>query len=250
MVSLKDIVMVSISLFLLAPCKAIYIFIAGLWILIPKEKFQQNKMKKEKCKLITIFIVFTTTLLPNILVNMRKVSCISSNSGLVSWAGERGYGMGDVLQNIPYSIYVFVNTLIKNTEYYINTLIGSRLGWLEITISQFIITGFLIILVLEFFREKEHYVIKTKERVCYGVIASLISLAVLAAMWLAWTPISYATVQGVQGRYFLPMVPLLYLMMANNKRIRIKSSINMNVILLCILNVFAVLDVLKITFCR
>ena len=250
MVSLNDIVMVSISLFLLAPCKAIYIFIAGLWILIPKEKFQQNKMKKEKCKLITIFIVFTSTLLPNILVNMRKVSGISSNSGLVSWAGERGYGMGDVLQNIPYSIYVFVNTLIKNTEYYINTLIGSRLGWLEITISQFIITGFLIILVLEFFREKEHYVIKTKERVCYGVIASLISLAVLAAMWLAWTPISYATVQGVQGRYFLPMVPLLYLMMANNKRIRIKSSINMNVILLCILNVFAVLDVLKITFCR
>lgn len=249
-VSVKDIVLVSLIMFLFAPCKAIYIFVAGLWILIPKEKLQLGKMKKGHCKLITTSIVFFSTLLPNILVNLVKVSGISSNSGLVSWAGERGYGMGDVLQNIPYSIYVFVNTLIKNTEYYVNTLIGSRLGWLEITISQFIVTGFLMILLLEFFREKEQYVIKVKERVCYGVIAALISLAVVAAMWLAWTPISYDTIQGIQGRYFLPMLPLLYLMVANNKKIRIKSSMNMNIILLCVLNVYAVLDVLKITFCR
>ncbi|MBQ4521714.1 MAG: DUF2142 domain-containing protein [Lachnospiraceae bacterium] len=249
-VSVKDIVLVSLIMFLFAPCKAIYIFVAGLWILIPKEKLQLGKMKKGHCKLITTLIVFFSTLLPNILVNLVKVSGISSNSGLVSWAGERGYGMGDVLQNIPYSIYVFANTLIKNAEYYVNTLIGSRLGWLEITISQFIVTGFLMILLLEFFREKEQYVIKVKERVCYGVIAALISLAVVAAMWLAWTPISYDTIQGIQGRYFLPMIPLLYLMVANNKKIRIKSSINMNIILLCLLNVYAVLDVLKITFCR
>lgn len=249
-VSVKDIVLVSLTIFLFAPCKAIYIFVAGLWILIPKEKFQLGKMKEKYWKLITNFIVFFSTLLPNILVNMVKVSRISSNSGLVFWAGERGYGMGDVLQNIPYSIYVFANTLIKNTEYYVNTLIGSRLGWLEITISQFITTGFLTILLLEFFREKEQYIIKAKERVCYGVVVVLISLAVVAAMWLAWTPISYDTIQGVQGRYFLPAIPLLYLMVANNKKLTIKSSINMNIILLCLLNVYAVLDVLKITFCR
>lgn len=249
-VSVKDIVVVSLTMFLFAPCKAIYIFVAGLWLLIPKEKFQLKKMKKGHWKLITVFIIFFSTLLPNILVNLVKVSGISSNSGLVSWAGERGYSVGDVLQNVPYSIYIFVNTLIKNMEAYLNTLVGRYLGWLEITVSQFVIVGFLIILVLEFFREKEQYVIKVKERVCYGVIAALISLAVVAAMWLAWTPISYDTIQGIQGRYFLPMLPLLYLMVANNKKIRIKSSMNMNIILLCVLNVYAVLDVLKITFCR
>ena len=249
-VSIKDIVIVSLTMFFLAPCKAIYIFVVGLWLLIPKEKFQLGKMKQRNGKLLTILIVFFSTLLPNILVNLSKVSGISSNSGMVSWAGERGYGMGELLQNIPYSIYVFINTLIKNTEGYINTMVGRYLGWLEITVSQIVVTGFLIILVLEFFREKEQYVIKTKERICYGVIAGLISLAVVAAMWLAWTPISYDTVQGVQGRYFLPMIPLLYLLVANNKKIKIKSSIDMNIILLCLLNVYAVLDVLKITFCR
>lgn len=249
-VSIRDIVVVSVTMFLFAPCKAIYIFIAGLWILIPKEKFHFGKQKEKTWKLITTGIVFFSTLLPNLLVNLVKVSGISSNSGLVSWAGERGYGMSDVLQNIPYSIYIFANTLINNAEYYIQTLIGRRLGWLEITIHEYIITGFLIVLLLECFREKEQYIIKTKERICYAVIAGLISLAVVAAMWLAWTPISYSTVQGVQGRYFLPAIPLIYLLVANNKKIKIKSSINMNIIILCGLNVYAILDVLRITFWR
>lgn len=249
-VSLKDVIIVSLTLFFLAPCKAVYIFVAGMWILIPKEKFVQKKMKKEHLKWVTVLIVFLSTLLPNIIVNMSKVSGISTNSGLVSWAGERGYSMSDVLQNIPYSLYIFVNTLIRNTEGYLNTMVGRFLGWLEIPVSQFVVVGFLAILLLEFFRVKEQYVIKTKERVCYGVIAALISLAVVAAMWLAWTPVSYDNIQGVQGRYFLPMVPLLYLTVANNKKIKIKSSMNMNIIFLCLLNVCAILDVLKITFCR
>ena len=127
---------------------------------------------------------------------------------------------------------------------------GRFLGWLEIPVSQFVVVGFLMILFLEFFRVKEQYVIKTKERVCYGILAGLISLAVLAAMWLAWTPVSYDNIQGVQGRYFLPMIPLLYLVVANNKKIKIKSSMNLNIIFLCLLNVCAIFDVLKITFCR
>lgn len=249
-VSIKDVILVSLTLFLVAPCKAVYIFVAGMWILIPKEKFVQSKMKKGQWKWLTTLIVFLSTLLPNMIVNMSKVSGISTNSGLVSWAGERGYSMSDLLQNIPYSFCIFINTLVQNLEGYLNTIVGRFLGWLEIPVSQFVVVGFLMILFLEFFRVKEQYVIKTKERVCYGILAGLISLAVLAAMWLAWTPVSYDNIQGVQGRYFLPMIPLLYLVVANNKKIKIKSSMNLNIIFLCLLNVCAIFDVLKITFCR
>ena len=103
---------------------------------------------------------------------------------------------------------------------------------------------------MEVFRVKGQYVIKPKERICYGCIAAVVSLMVIAIMWIAWTPISYEIIEGVQGRYFIPIVPLIYLAVANNKQIKIKSSVNMNIILLCLLNVYAILDVLQTTFSR
>lgn len=249
-VTVKDIIIVSLALFGLAPCKIIYIFIAVMWILIPKEKFKNSKINKERFKGISILVVFLSVLLPNILTNLNRVSGISSGSKIIFWAGERGYGVSDILENIPYAIYVLINTFIVDGEFYLKTLVGQRLGWLEIPISQYIIVGFLIILVLEFFRSKKQYRIKPKERVCYGCIATLLSLLVVAGMWLAWTPISYDVIEGIQGRYFLPVIPLVYMAVANNEKIKIKSSINMNIIALCLLNVLAVLDVLWTIFSR
>ena len=249
-VTIRDIVIVSLLLFTFAPCKIVYIFVAGMWILIPKEKFINKKMKKEKFKLISTIIIIFSILAPNILINLSRVSKISSSSGVIFWANERGYGISDILENIPYSIYVFLKTLIENGEFYLKTLVGQRLGWLEIPVSQFTIMGFLVILFLEFFRGKKQYVIKSKERICYGSIAVVISLAIIASMWLAWTPISYDVIEGVQGRYFLPVIPLIYLTVANNEKIKIKSDMNVNIIMLCLLNVYAVLDILTMTFSR
>lgn len=249
-VSVKDIVIVCLALFGFAPCKVVYILIAGMWILIPKEKFKHNKLKEKRFKFISIIAVFLSVLLPNILINLTKVSDISSDTSVIFWAGERGYGIGDILANVPYSFCVFVKTIIKNGEFYLKTLVGQQLGWIEIPVSWFIIVGFLVIFVLEVFRVKGQYVIKPKERICYGCIAAVVSLMVIAIMWIAWTPISYEIIEGVQGRYFIPIVPLIYLAVANNKQIKIKSSVNMNIILLCLLNVYAILDVLQTTFSR
>lgn len=241
----KDIIIVSVVLFLFTPCKAIYVFIACMWFLIPKDKFVNIKNRKK-----SMFIVLLSGLVPTAIMNLAQVSNMSSNAGVVPWINERGYAMGDILENIPHGIFVFINTLIVKSEYFLDTMVGQLLGWFDISISSFIITGFVLVFVLELFRPVEKYKIEVKERVCCIAIAVVVSCAVIAAMWLSWTPISYAAIEGVQGRYFMPIIPLVYLAVANQKKIQIKSSAAMNMVLVCMLNIYAVLDILKVTFGR
>ena len=40
------------------------------------------------------------------------------------------------------------------------------------------------------------------------------------SMLLAWTPVSASFIRGVQGRYFLPLLPLLALSLKNGRLVR------------------------------
>ena len=40
-------------------------------------------------------------------------------------------------------------------------------------------------------------------------------LGVLAALWIGWTPVTYSHIEGVQGRYFLPFLPMVLLAFKN-----------------------------------
>jgi len=43
----------------------------------------------------------------------------------------------------------------------------------------------------------------------------LIFVGILIALYLSWTPVGYYLMEGVQGRYFIAMAPLLFLLFYN-----------------------------------
>ena len=57
-----------------------------------------------------------------------------------------------------------------------------------------------------------------------GIIIVFSSLLVIISMWIFWTPLSSDNVLGVQGRYFIPVVALV-LMMMKNRFIQVKKDI-------------------------
>ena len=83
----------------------------------------------------------------------------------------------------------------------------------DIVISNKVVFPILLLALLSIFQtqqERERIgVIGKKERVCSVLLAVIPDLLSVAAMLIFWTPWYMEVIQGVQGRYFLPTLPLL-----------------------------------------
>ena len=60
-------------------------------------------------------------------------------------------------------------------------------------------------------------------------------------MWIGWTEVDSTTIQGVQGRYFIPFLPILLILLSTPK-IKIDTSLAM-----IVPSVVVLLDVITIT---
>lgn len=84
--------------------------------------------------------------------------------------------------------------------------------------------GFALALVGEAFRDDAHAVVPRRPRpwragARLALAAALLLAAggIFAGLYLTWTPVGHAIVDGVQGRYFLPMLPLLVFLLPRGR---------------------------------
>ena len=75
---------------------------------------------------------------------------------------------------------------------------------------------------------KENEVFKKQMRMGLGIVFSLMFLTTIVLLYISFNPVGSATIMGVQGRYFTPVMPLLFLAVTNlplSKRIHIPPSL-------------------------
>lgn len=88
-------------------------------------------------------------------------------------------------------------------------MIASPLGWVDVELPEIIIFAFIIVLLLSGLTDSEKYSFSKKEKgVCY-ITAIFISGLVMAALLIAYTYIGSDIIMGIQGRYFIPILPLV-----------------------------------------
>ena len=78
--------------------------------------------------------------------------------------------------------------------------------------------------------------------VCAGLI--------LAGMLLTWTPRDHISIEGVQGRYFLPFLPVLLLALKNRTVVLTKDKNRSILYLMCCLNGYALVRLFSIVCIR
>lgn len=198
--SLRDMVLPTIVFALLAPLKYVYTPLLLLTLFLPGEKY---KAKKEKW--ISVGILFGGLLLVMLLPSGK----------------QKIYLPGDVTteyRTIEYCLHhvgevlgVYIRTVMLNASYYLSTMVGMALGWLEIPMPQEV----LLLSVLNLFLATIHTDTEPKTLLrnshCFGFVLCALGVfgLTLTAMLLNWTPIWSKSILGVQGRYFLPVLPLL-----------------------------------------
>jgi uncharacterized membrane protein len=106
---------------------------------------------------------------------------------------------------------IFLNTIKEKWPLYYESFIGV-LGWMD-TYVPFSLTFFfkVMLLVVGFIDGDRHRVLTWRVRLLILLVfaASLFALGV--SIYVAWTPTGADHILGLQGRYFIPISPLLLL---------------------------------------
>lgn len=238
----KKIVAIYVLTAFLAPSKLIYFIEAFLVWLIPNRRFD-SKRQLWICKAgVPVFAMITT-----VLQNSTYVTGSVGGKNIIAWANEEGYTLSELLSDIPKTLYLYLSTYHDKTGFYVSTLLGSNLGWGEISIPMDILLMSVIALVAAILVGSELR-IKDSHRIwCVLIFVGVVLLACLS-MLLGWTPKSYHAIEGVQGRYFLPALPLLMVAMYKKKpendtckKIVVFGSVLVNYLVLLRVYEFAVL---------
>ena len=241
---IKDLVIISLIAGLVLPCKMVYFPMLLMLFSIPLYKFKfrgkvDGKIKKENIAffLTSAVVVLLSWVFAMYLVNRSTVVGYStSNTSSLEWAGEESYTIGYLLHNKLKAVKLFYNTLLLQLEYYHKTMFGAYLGHADDVVGIPYI-GFLVLnigMIFSVFGEAKEKQLLVKERVLTGISIFFVIFLVLLSMLIAWTPISSEFIEGVSGRYFIPvLLPLL--MICRNNKIAIKDETKRNIIFLFIL---------------
>lgn len=93
---------------------------------------------------------------------------------------------------------------------------GNSLGWLEPTIPTVIIVGLMLITGIYSIYEEDTVTLKGKDKWIFSLVVFL-TFFLTPIMLLSWTPKDYTTIKGLQGRYFLPVLPLIIIVLTKFK---------------------------------
>ena len=224
-VKIKDIAFLCIIIAICGPCKIVYSLLVLFYFIIPRSKF-----KKLSHYLLGFTAVFLSMFLAMYLVNAATIASYTSlESGQEFGNVKQSYGLIEVLTWPSLLIKMFYNTFLYEVDNYHMGFIGASLGNLDeiLSIPYAIVCCYSLGLVALSLNDKNN--LKPLEKiwmllVCLGVIFGL-----ELSMLVAWTDRNSKIIEGVQGRYFIPIATPL-LMTLNTKYIDIKFDINTVVI--------------------
>lgn len=245
----KQVVYSAVLAGMIAPNKLVYTPVLFMALMIPNEKLKKLFRYPMLLKL-GIIAVGLLMLLVIQLPTMLGYTGAETATAYVAWADEEGYTLSWALAHLQETLRVYLHTFLVKTDYYLTTMLGSSLGWFQFDLPLFLYLPFGIMFILACFRKQgEGKTISYGSKLWITILLISSITLIVTSMFLSWTPISFDVIQGVQGRYFLPLLPAVYILIRNNlietnqrldKHILVVSSaFNLFVLLYCSIGFFS-----------
>lgn len=245
----KDVAVLSLVMAAAGPCKMVYAVMMGLCLLIPVKKFGGWGRW-----FISAACVAGAWAGAMYLVNSQViVSYATETESYVQWAGESGYSLSLLIHQPMRLIKIFYQTLLWQAQHYHLTMIGAYLGNLDpvLDVPYVLVVLFtLCLLGLALRKPGESLSITGGKRLWVLAVCAGCGAAVMLSMLIAWTPLSSRVINGVQGRYFLPFLPVLLLALKNDWVVLTKERNRSILYLMCCLNGYELLRLYAIVSIR
>ena len=183
-----------------------------LFLLIPIKKFPTAK--KYWLTIITILLLNTgLILLWYSLVKDLNVSSLNLRVANVSTTGQLAYILNHPLQ------YLQINfrTFFTYGKEYLEQFIG-RLGWIDTALPKpHLLTYGILLIATATNSSRPNIRITLTQKILLIIILISNSIFIATMLYLSWMPVGAQIIQGIQGRYFIPLAPLFLLLFYNQK---------------------------------
>lgn len=122
------------------------------------------------------------------------------------------YSIPYILRNIRDTVKLVLTTVTTQTGKYLQTMLGTRFGEIIVTDIQasyiwFVALAFLLAVSVVPVKDGPAHIQPAAAR-ALGFVLFLAVVGRTVAACIMWTPINYDSIFGIQGRYFLPALPL------------------------------------------
>lgn len=210
----RDYLCILLAGVLLAPAKVIYSgAILLLCLLIPWKRFSSKKKKA-----IGIGMILLCALIFVGIFRLRALGDMVVESDELNWAGGHNYTLGFVLQHPLKTMGIYIRTLDQYGTTWIFCMIGAMLSGLSLGIPQWIILALMVTIFLAIGTQREP--LPASHRVYYILTVTLVTVLAMTSMFLGWTSDTWQVIEGVQGRYLLPVFPLLVVSLGDSLTLR------------------------------
>jgi uncharacterized membrane protein len=220
-VTIRKFVIICALTILLALAKVVYMPVVGLILLVGKEEFGS---KKRYYTLLAVFFVISLSAalfwshimnnlyLPYNLYNEQ----FRDNATLIKCANMHEQ-MQYIITHGLYLWHVFINSMIQSFDMYFQGYIGT-FGWLETKLPLwFIYSSYIIIAIIALSDKNKNLSLKPFHKlIIFGCLIITIFL-ILLSQHLTWDCVGGDIISTIQGRYFIPVFPLLFLLLYNTK---------------------------------
>ena len=204
---------IGIMLLLVYMNKYVYVVLGILVFMIPRERFGSVKkyIRTFIVSLLPLVLYVTWQLIFGDLIPSYNLTDVGETAALAA-PGYEGMSQLQFVMNYPIEfIKVIVRTLVDGLSTYFISY--NSLGWNNMYLGMLIFVVPMVMLVVAYPKEKHTgYKVRASYRVLPIVAAVLVFFAVIGSIYV-FDVVTNGTgnpiVEGIQGRYFVSMVPLL-----------------------------------------
>ena len=230
----KDKIILSLSAITLSLCKIVYMPLCLLMFLIPENKFINKKRKYIEIGVLAAIVVIINV----IWLAISSGYLIDFNEG-VNAAEQVKF----ILCNpIKYIEIIFVS-IYSYFGIYMFGLVGGSLCNFDVVLSD--IYSYLLIIILILTCALDSTKLKKYDKISMGLIILIVSALIFTSLYVQWTPVANYVVDGVQGRYFIPLlIPIITFLNITNLKFDLNSKMKYLYLVVVFINVFAIISLL------
>lgn len=208
----KDYIILTATSIAVAISKLVYVPLCLLLILIPLNR-KDKKIKKNT--IIILLVSFIITLLWNVI----------ATSNLVSGQGINvEYYINYYLHKPLEFVEITIHTFIVSISNFISDLFGGRNYWFGTRIDDASFVPVVLFIAFILCVVKGENKLNDRDKKIIGIILLITYLLISTSLLLTCTPVHSKEIMGIQGRYFIPFLPLIYLVFSKNKTSKINTD--------------------------
>lgn len=201
----KDIALMYVILLFLGSCKIVY-FVVGVAVLMISDSRFENRKRAVLHKVLAMVMLLGTS--------VGWILFAGSYLGGTRGGTDTASKVDFILHKPWKYLYIMNKVLWEDGEQYFLQFMGNQLGSTDIYISGLLFIAVLIVLLKIYYEEKKRKIRNDVQMSSFMTLIGLgIGVLVFTSLYIQWTDSQAATytIEGIQGRYLLPIAPVLML---------------------------------------